>query len=184
MDTTTLNKIKDELKKKDEVTYTHSLNVGKLCYDFCLYLGKTKSQACEMEVAGYLHDTGKLGIPDEILNKPGELTDKEYEIIKSHTLYASVCLKNCSYITRIVAWGHHLSYSGGGYPNASLSGKNIPEECRIATICDVYDALTAKRQYKDGMGSDKALSLMENFKQLDPDLLKKFKNMMEERKDV
>ena len=176
MNTGWINKIKE----KDEVTYTHSLNVSMLCYEFSLFLSKSQAFAEEMKVAGLLHDIGKLDIPDEVLNKPGKLTDKEYEIMKSHTIYSKSYLRETSDIVRNVAWGHHLSFSGGGYPDATLSGFNIPEECRIAAICDVYDALTAKRQYKEPMTSSEALGLMSNFKQLDPELFEKFKRMMEE----
>lgn len=166
------------MKQKDEITYSHSLNVSKLCYEFCLFLGKTEEYASEMRIAGLLHDIGKLNIPDKVLNKPGKLTDNEFEIMKSHTLYSVSYLTDTSDIVRTVAWGHHLSFSGGGYPDATLSGENIPEECRIAAVCDVYEALTAKRQYKEPMMGSEALSLMSNFKQLDPILFEKFKMMI------
>ena len=168
-----------KIKEKDEVTYSHSLNVSRLCYEFSLFLGKSKEFAEEMKIAGLLHDIGKLEIPDEVLNKPGKLTDKEYEIMKSHTICSSSYLKEATDIVRNVAWGHHLSFNGNGYPDKSLSGLNIPEECRIAAICDVFEALTAKRQYKEPMTSNEALNLMTNFNQLDPYLFERFKKMME-----
>lgn len=168
------------IKEKDEITYSHSLNVSKLCYDFCIYLGKSQEYASEMRIAGLLHDIGKLDVPDEILKKPGALTDKEYEIMKSHTIYSASYLSDASDLVRNVAWGHHLSFNGSGYPEKSLSGEKIPEECRIAAICDVFEALTAKRQYKEAMESSKALDLMKNFNQLDPNLFEIFKNMIEE----
>lgn len=170
----------EKIKEKDEITYKHSVNVGNLCYEFCIFLGKSKEYAEEMKVAGFLHDVGKLLTPDEVLNKPGFLTEEEYGIIKSHTTNSAEFLSKRSKLVRNVAWGHHLSFRGGGYPNASLSGYDIPEECRIAAICDVFEALTAKRQYKEAYSTKEALAKMKEFTQFDPKLLDSFLRMKKE----
>lgn len=164
----------EQIKLKDEVTYNHSLRVSNLCYDFCISLGKSKEYAEEMRLAGLLHDVGKIMVPDEVLNKPGRLTDSEFIIMKEHTTNSVKLLITYSELIRNVANGHHLSYVGNGYPNASISGKNIPEECRIAAICDIYEALTAKRQYKEPMSKEKALEIMHSDRKLDPELLAQF----------
>ena len=168
----------EQIKSKDEVTYRHSLRVSDLCYNFCIFIGKSKRYAKEMKIAGLLHDVGKIMIPDEVLNKPGRLSDLEFTIMKEHTTNSITLLVEYSEIIRNVAKGHHLSYIGNGYPEAMISGKNIPEECRITAICDIYEALTAKRQYKEPMTKEKALEIMHTDGKLDPDLLEQFEQFI------
>lgn len=168
----------EQIKLKDDITYKHSLNVSNLMYNFCIYLEKSKEYAVEMRLAGLVHDCGKIMIPDEILKKPTKLTEEEFSIMKKHTVYGANLLINCdSSIIRNVVYGHHLSFKGNGYPDATLSGKAIPEECRIASVCDVFEALTAKRQYKEPMTEKRALEIMEKGN-LDPYILNKFKQFI------
>lgn len=173
-----LSDLLKQISDKDTVTLNHSMRVSDLCNRFCLFLGKDEAFAEEMRIAGLLHDLGKLTIPDAILKKPAGLTPQEYSVIKSHTVNGASILKElgASELIISVAYGHHLGYNGNGYPDASIAGKAIPEECRIAAICDVFEALTAKRQYKEALPREKAFEIMEGT--LDPELFSAFKTFI------
>lgn len=175
-----LSDLLEQISDKDTVTINHSMRVSDLCYRFCLFLGKDELFAEEMRVAGLLHDLGKITIPDEILKKPSRLTSEEYSVIKNHTVNGATILKElgASELIVNVAYGHHLGFNGNGYPDASKAGKDIPEECRIAAICDVFEALTAKRQYKEALPVQEVLEMMEGT--LDPDLFSAFKTFINE----
>ena len=119
-----------------------------------------------------LHDIGKIGIPDSILLKPGELTCGEYEIMKTHAckgreiidvLLEDYSLNSISYIKmlRNIAQHHHEAIDGSGYPDG-LSAKEIPIEARIVAVADVFDALTSKRPYKPAWSNDKAFATMKS----------------------
>ena len=105
--------------------------------------------------AGMLHDIGKIGISNEIINKTGKLTDEEYEIIKTHPSIGGDILSNISEIPNIAigARWHHERYDGKGYPDG-LKGKDIPELARIIGVADAYDAMTSKRSYRDVLSQE------------------------------
>ena len=134
--------------------------------------------------AAALHDVGKVGIPDSILMKPGKLSDPEFEIMKSHTMIGAELLeglrKNFGDFSMIamgvdVAMGHHEWWEGSGYP-LGRKGRDIPLSARILGICDVYDALTSNRVYKDAWSHEKTEKTMREAKgrQFDPDLVEIF----------
>lgn len=168
------------LLEKDAVTHRHSIRVAELLKEFALFMGYSKKDSEELYLAGLLHDVGKLGISMNILCKPARLTADEMEIMKSHTTKAAKFLKDYDLpnVVREVAEGHHLSFSGKGYPFTEVKGYEIPEYVRMATIVDVYEALTAKRPYKEGMSTEEALSIMDNSKNFDPELYGEFKNFI------
>ena len=145
-----------------------------------IYLGYGKKDSEELYLTRLLHDVGKLGIPLEILHKPARLTAEEMETMKAHTTLASRFFDNyeVSKVVRDVAEGHHLSYKGNGYLLAEVNGNDIPEYVRMATIIDVYEALTAKRPYKKGMSSEEAFSIMDNSSNVEPVLYGEFKNFI------
>lgn len=131
-----------------------------------------------------LHDIGKVGIPDEILLKPGKLTDEEFEIMKWHTIIGGDTLTDADVqagthsfleMSRDIAYAHHEKWNGSGYPNG-LSGKAIPLAARIVALGDVYDALTSKRPYKPAFPHEKAHTIiMEgNGTHFDPDVVKAY----------
>lgn len=98
---------------------------------------------------GLLHDVGKIGIPDAVINKPAKLTDEEYDIIKNHPVLGARILGNIKEmpaLQRGARW-HHERYDGKGYPDG-ISGKDIPEEARIIAVADAYDAMTSHRSYR------------------------------------
>ncbi|MFA6119731.1 MAG: HD-GYP domain-containing protein [Sideroxydans sp.] len=140
------------LKTKDDYTYMHSVAVCALMIALAKQLGLGENEIKEAGLAGLLHDVGKMLIPDEVLNKPGKLTDEEFEIIKDHPLKGWEILNGSPDITATaldVCLHHHERVDGKGYPN-KLSGSEISLFARMGAVCDVYDALTSNRCYKNG----------------------------------
>ena len=140
------------LKNKDDYTYLHSVAVCALMIALGKRLGLDGETLRHVGMAGLLHDVGKMLIPDPILNKPGRLTDDEFEIVKSHPrLGYQVLLKaeGLSDATLEVCLHHHERMDGGGYPDR-LAGENISLYARMGAVCDVYDAITSERCYKKG----------------------------------
>jgi putative two-component system response regulator len=113
-------------------------------------MGKSDKEQDDIYYMGLLHDIGKIGIPDGIINKDGALTEEEYQLIKSHPVIGSDILKNISELPNIGigARSHHERYDGSGYPDG-LKGEEIPEEARIIGVADTYDAMTSRRSYRD-----------------------------------
>ena len=147
----------------DEYTYVHSLNVVLLGGFLASKLYPNQPEIAEcMAVGGILHDLGKARIPKSVLNKPGALTDEEFTIIKKHAEYGEeLAIENGVVDPRVLAVirGHHERYSGNGYPD-TLAKDQIRIEAKIAAVADVFDALTAKRVYKEPMDSRVAVSMM------------------------
>ncbi len=136
------------LDRLDALTKQHSENVGNLCGRICQYLKLNKKFTVHAIICGYLHDIGKSRIPYEILSKPAELTDEEYEIMKTHTtLGYKMCMDDLK--LRPYAEGalyHHEALNGSGYPSG-LTKEKIPFVARIIRVADEYDALVTKRHY-------------------------------------
>ncbi len=136
------------LDRLDVFTRRHSENVANLVCRICEYLHYKKPFTIHATICAYLHDIGKLFIPKEILNKPGALTEEEYEIMKTHTtLGYEMCMKDLK--LRPYAEGalyHHEALNGSGYPNG-LTKKDIPYIAQIIRVADEYDAIVTKRQY-------------------------------------
>ena len=156
----------DMLDRLDVFTRKHCENVASLTCRLCEYLHCNKGFTEYCTICAYLHDIGKLFIPPEILQKPGKLTDEEYEVMKTHTtLGYNVCMKDLK--LRPYAAGplyHHEALNGSGYPQG-LTKKDIPYEGQIIRVADEYDAIVSKRQYKSHIGiSDTLKILIENAK--------------------
>lgn len=136
------------LDRLDVFTRRHSENVANLVCRICEYLHCKKVFTIHATICAYLHDIGKLFIPTEILNKPGQLTEEEYEIMKKHTTFGyEMCMKDLK--LRPYADGplyHHEALNGSGYPNG-LTKKDIPYVAQIIRVADEYDAIVTKRQY-------------------------------------
>jgi len=137
-----------DFKNYDTYTFQHCLNVAILSMSTGISLRMSERQLHDLGMAGLLHDIGKMTIPVSILNKPGKLTDEEYEIMKSHPINAAELLKNyvSNDIVRAIE-GHHEKLDGSGYPYGR-KGDNIHYYSKILAICDVYDALTSDRPYR------------------------------------
>lgn len=140
---------------KDSYTNGHSERVAEYAKEIAKRLGKSEQEQQDIYYAGLLHDIGKIGIPDTIINKTSSLTDEEYAIIKSHPLIGSDILKKMDEIPglSVGAHWHHELYNGGGYPDG-LKGEEIPEMARIIGVADAYDAMTSKRSYRDVLPQD------------------------------
>lgn len=136
------------LENMDPFTRRHSENVGNLVCRICEYMHCNKGFTVHATICGYLHDIGKLRIPSHILNKPGALTDEEYEIMKTHTTIGyNICMSDLK--LRPYSEGalyHHEALNGTGYPNG-LTKKDIPITAQIIRVADEYDAIVTKRQY-------------------------------------
>lgn len=157
------------LDKLDVFTRRHSENVANLVCRVCEYLHCKKYFTIHATICAYLHDIGKLFVPPEILNKPGSLTDKEYEIIKTHTtLGYEMCMKDLK--LRPYAEGalyHHEALNGTGYPQG-LTKKDIPFTAQIIRVADEYDAIVTKRQYTTHINISETLKeLIEDAKPTD-----------------
>lgn len=151
-----------DLKLFDDYTFYHCVNVGVLSIVMGMALGLNKDQLQKLGLAGLLHDIGKVFIPKEILNKPGKLTDQEYEEMKSHTSKGFRYLKekfNIPTSSYVGVLQHHERYDGKGYPN-SISGEKISLFGRIIAVADVYDALTSNRPYREALIPSEAVEFI------------------------
>lgn len=165
------------LKSKDEYTYLHSVSVCALMVNFARATGLDEPTVRSMGLAGLLHDVGKMGVPDEVLNKPGRLDPDEFALIRGHPEHGHAMLENGEGVTQEVldvSLLHHEKIDGSGYPYG-LKGDAISLAARMGAICDVYDALTSDRQYKEGWTPLRAATEMHGWEgHFDRDLLFKF----------
>ena len=161
--------MKYELAKLDSLdlfTRKHSESVASITCRLCEYLHLSKDFTVYCTMCAYMHDLGKQFIPPAILQKPGKLTDEEYEIMKTHTtLGYELCMKDLKLRPYAMgAYCHHEALNGTGYPRG-ISGKEIPYEAQIIRVADEFDAISSKRQYKSHIGiSDTLKILIENTK--------------------
>jgi putative nucleotidyltransferase with HDIG domain len=150
------------LKDSDEYTYMHSVAVCALMIALARQMGLDEQQVHEAGMAGLLHDLGKMGIPNDILNKPGKLTDDEFNTVKAHPeIGAKILLDNpmVSALVLDVVLHHHEKVDGSGYPHGLL-GKNISLFAKMGAVCDVYDAITSNRAYKKGWSPAESIRKM------------------------
>lgn len=166
------------LKQHDNYTFQHSVSVCALMTAFARTLGVSRETIHEIAVGALLHDVGKARVPDEILNKPGKLTDAEFDRMKSHVVQSKIILQATPGISPIaldVAAQHHERFDGSGYPN-KLAGQGISLYGRMGAIVDVYDAITSDRVYHKGMAPTEALRKLLDWsaKHFEPRLVKAF----------
>lgn len=137
------------IRDYDDLTYVHSMNVSLICNIFGGWLKLSKREIKNLTLAGLLHDIGKLLIPKEILAKPGKLSNKEYEVMKAHTIKGYEVLKDLPFDIDIkyAALMHHERQDGSGYPNR-FAKDQISKFAKIVSIADVYDAMTSIRSYR------------------------------------
>ena len=145
----------------DVFTRKHCENVAAITCRICEYLHCSKGFTEYCTICAYLHDIGKIFVPQEILQKPGKLTDEEYEVIKTHTTIGyKMCIRDLK--LRPYAAGpyyHHEALNGTGYPQG-LTKKDIPYEAQIIRVADEYDAIVSKRQYKSHVGISDTLKIL------------------------
>lgn len=165
-----------DFKNYDNYTYQHCLNVAVLSISTGISLGLSEHMLHDLGMAGLLHDIGKIFIPVEILNKPGKLTDEEFQIMKTHPTNAVKLLKNLvpfSILSGIE--NHHEKLDGTGYPYG-LAGNNIHYYSKVLAVCDVYDALTSDRSYRMAAFPSEVIEYIMGCadKHFDYDILKSF----------
>ena len=149
----------DSIDAKDSYTNGHSGRVAEYSKEIAKRYGYTLKEQSDIYMMGLLHDVGKIGIRDEVINKPGKLTDEEFEEIKKHPVIGSQILSNIQEMPSLAtgARWHHERYDGTGYPDG-LAGNDIPEAARIIAVADAYDAMTSYRSYRDVISQDKVRS--------------------------
>ena len=156
---------------KDEYTNGHSGRVAEYAKEISKRFGYSKKHQNEIYMMGLLHDVGKIGIPDMVINKPSRLTSEEYEIIKNHATIGAEILSQNEEMSRLAlgARWHHERYDGLCYPD-KLKGNEISEEARIIAVADAFDAMTSKRSYRRALDINvvKAEIEKEKGKQFDP----------------
>jgi len=167
----TIQTLANAIDAKDPYTKGHSTRVSRYAVMIAGELGWEKTRIDDLRYAALLHDIGKIGVPDSLLNKPTRLTEVEFDIIKSHTTTGGEILGEHTVIkpARDVALSHHERYDGKGYPRG-LSGREITEEARIVGIADAFDAMNSNRIYRKACSRDYILSQLTEGrgKQFDP----------------
>lgn len=171
---------------KDTYTNGHSIRVADYSREIAGRAGLPKQLQNDIYMIGLLHDVGKIGIPDAIINKPAKLTEEEYSIIQKHPVLGAVILGNIAEFPRLstgARW-HHERYDGKGYPDG-ISGEDIPVEARIIAVADAYDAMSSRRSYRDVLPQEKVYAEVKKGKgtQFDPVFAEIMLTMIEEDKD-
>ena len=148
---------------RDPYTCGHSDRVAVMSKQLALKLGLAATECEHIYISGLLHDIGKVSLPDDVLLKPGRLTDAEFELIKEHPQRGYDILKHLKQLQHVLpgVLHHHEAWDGSGYPHG-LKGEEIPVMARIMAVCDAFDAMTSNRPYRDGMPIDKAISILES----------------------
>jgi HD-GYP domain-containing protein (c-di-GMP phosphodiesterase class II) len=169
------------LKTADDYTYMHSIAVSALMTNLARELKLSEAEVKQSGLAGLMHDMGKAEVPVQILNKPGSLTDNEFDVIRLHPQNGYDMLVKANItdpVTLDVCLHHHEKIDGSGYPG-HLEGDNISIYARMGAICDVYDALTSTRAYKPGWEPGIALKRMASWSgHFDPKVLEAFVKSM------
>jgi HD-GYP domain-containing protein (c-di-GMP phosphodiesterase class II) len=159
----TIEGLSRALELRDRETEGHTRRVAELTLLLAEKINISEEQRIHMERGALLHDVGKMGIPDDILRKPGKLTSQEWEIMKHHPLYAYNILSQIDYLKPAleIPLYHHEHWDGSGYPYG-LSGEHIPLSARIFAVVDVYDALTSDRPYRTAWSKEQTLEYMKS----------------------
>ena len=176
----------DAIDAKDAYTNGHSRRVAEYSKEIAKRFGYDENAQSKVYMMGLLHDVGKIGVPDAVINKTGKLTDEEFEMIKAHPGIGSRILENIREMPELSAgarW-HHERYNGRGYPDG-LAGKDIPEEARIIAVADAYDAMSSNRSYRNTLPQEVIRGEIEKGRggQFDPTFADIMLAMIDEDKD-
>jgi putative two-component system response regulator len=176
----------DAIDAKDNYTKGHSGRVADYAKEIARRYGYDEIRQNDVYMMGLLHDVGKIGVPDEVIRKPGRLTDEEFAAIKKHPSIGGRILDNIKEMPALSAGArcHHERYDGRGYPQG-LAGEEIPEEARIIAVADAYDAMTSNRSYRNALSQERVREQIETGKgsQFDPVFADIMLTMMDEDKD-
>ena len=182
----TLSALSASIDAKDSYTQGHSSRVALFSSILGKAYGYNRDELNTLHHSALMHDVGKIGIPNSIINKEGKLTDEEYNVIKTHPVIGHQILANITQIPHISdgAYYHHERYNGKGYPTG-LSGNDIPEIGRIIAVADAYDAMTSNRSYRGILPQEAARKEIEGGigTQFDPTFAKIMLEMIDADKD-
>ena len=171
------------IEAKNEYTCGHSHRVAEYAALIAAELGWSSENIQNLKYAAYLHDIGKIGIPEMLLNKPSQLTDEECDLIRNHTIIGAEILKDVAFAPYIaeVSRSHHERYDGCGYPDG-LKGTDIPIHVRIITVADSYDAMNSRRIYRNALPPEMIRNEFEKNrgKQFDPQITDIFLKLLDE----
>ena len=174
---------------RDDDTGEHVVRICLYVTAMAMAFGEEQSQAELIGLAGKLHDIGKLGIPDAILLKPGKLSPDEFELMKTHTTIGAQILSGANsellQLAEVIALNHHEKWDGSGYPGG-LAGEKIPWAARLVSVCDVFDALTSARPYKEPWPLEKAFLTIQDgrAKHFDPAMVDLFFSIKDQIIDI
>lgn len=171
------------LEAKDPYTRFHSENVARYSRRIAKRMGFSDDEVELIQIAGILHDFGKIGVAERILNKPGALTTEEFSLVKRHPLIASTILEPVEELGNVLDWirHHHEHYDGSGYPKGA-SGEAIPLGARILQVADAFDAMTSRRPYSEARSRQEAIEEMRRVSgsQFDPKVVETFVDILGE----
>ena len=174
---------------RDDETGAHIRRIGLFSAIMAEAAGWDRAAVDDIRLTAPMHDVGKIGIPDNILMKPGKLTAEEFDVVKTHSNIGARILSGSGVpmldMARDIALCHHERYDGAGYPNGK-AGKDIPESARIVAITDVHDALRSHRVYRPALSEDEAMAIMVKGRgsQFDPDLFDLFISLTQEFRGI
>ncbi|HOT78051.1 MAG TPA: GAF domain-containing protein, partial [Candidatus Wallbacteria bacterium] len=179
--TSTITALSAAIDAKDHYTHGHSKNVMEYSVAIAKELRLSKEEIETIRFAGLLHDIGKIGIPEVILQKKGSLTNDEFDMISSHPKLGLTIMNQVDFLKKIapLTYHHHEKYDGTGYPDA-LKGEEIPLGARIITLSDSFDVMTTARVYKTALSFEEALREVDKCsgKQFDPKVVEAFKRVV------
>jgi putative nucleotidyltransferase with HDIG domain len=179
----TIRALTSAIDARDPYTMGHSVRVGQLAMMLGKQLGMDERLLARLEIGGYLHDIGKIGIRDAVLLKPERLTSEERKIIEEHPQIGLAILEPVDLPPEVVEFvqGHHERLDGSGYPRG-LRNEQVSVQARIAAVADMYDAITSERPYRDPMSPQEALELLrsESGRLLDPRVVLALSAIMDE----
>ncbi|MFV9566971.1 HD-GYP domain-containing protein [Thermoanaerobacter mathranii] len=182
----TINVLVKALDAKDKYTAGHSKNVEKIAALLCREFGFSESHTEMVKIAALLHDIGKIGVKEEVLNKPGKLSDEELSIIREHPQKGYEILKEVPALKEVSLWVkyHHEWYNGNGYPDG-IKGEEIPLEAQILSLADVFDALVSDRPYRKAFSQEGAYEIIVGNEgtQFSPKIIKAFKKAFEKHRE-
>ena len=168
---------------KDTYTNGHSSRVAEYSREIARRMGYNEEKLNDIFMMGLLHDVGKIGVPDAVINKPAKLNDEEYELIKNHPVMGAKILSNIKEMPTLAtgARWHHERYDGTGYPDG-LKGEEIPEEARIIAVADAYDAMSSHRSYREPLAQNVVRKEIEKGRgtQFDPGIAEVMLSMIDE----
>jgi len=183
----TVKSLARALEVRDAYTSGHSDRVAAIGRILAHEAGMSADACDRLHLTGLLHDIGKVGVPDHVLNKPGRLTADEYSIIKEHVTIGYGILKHIPSLKNALpgVLHHHEAYDGQGYPDG-LSGNDIPLDARILAVADAYDAMTSCRPYRRGLPHERAVQILqeESGKQFDSAIVSGFMNRLDDIRAV